>query len=1618
MSVEENQKRSGRIEGQEMETNRPLAPLVEEDEPEFELGDNIYITGGRLDGTRGRIYYMDAELLRILPDGVSDRLIDIDIIDDPETGPGPDPKLKIETMFLISKRAAQAFVAQIDAQVGQLVDTFGSNGEMGIQYTVKSIDEDEDSMVLEDETGAELDLQFAFLGVPRDQSFAVLRPRPIPSKIEEDLEEVAEEAETDEFEYMEELEEEIKGIQERSSSELFYPDIIQRNDMFKNLLEVLPIPSQKNPQRQREIRRLVELCILLRNEVVSYSPNGEPNGRPTTSFQTIYELLDKAPPSLSRPILDVKRTLFMDHSPDNDEEGSDPTEIPGRKVDLRYLEDVLNESNAFLNAEMGGIQGQVVGNNALPAWYISWERFFNQFLRQWVGGAEGERINFKADKEFLRAGFIDGIAKETDGLTVLGPTTDGKALIRQIPPAGLSQLNLSLMKGLGPRETRFKSNAAGRIETGDEATIVGQLLFPLSAERDLGGTRTGRLLKDIIFSHIPPRSITDIISDLSGVSSTASSGGIISIGTTGNTLGNIAIEDWIRSQPLLVKGLGDAFVDLKGLGLSQKEFTEEQQAAVIEKINQTRALIKQFVTEERQLAIKKISELRLENRTFLEGESLEKYAAVMNQEPLLATRLAEIRARTPAYKDNDIAATAGLMESSAILLLTALAAAPGPLARERNRRVRNQFLEALRVGLQKADKRLNAGVPPQPNPCAHVKSLNAIRKISDVKERTLTLARLIARFSNGRKDNWLSCAVCNQNLLCYHEELQMQEIVRPKERDTLHKELLLTFSGGSFQGKYMCKNCGQGIEDIEYDQGLEYDDSGRPMSGRAELVDKDGLAEEEIEMILGGPSGADGPEKLEFATDMQALIYSTARQIFDRIGLYADQDSYKRIVERVEAEIQRQPSRDQYAARVKEKKAQGTKSVDYDVLINRILVSAAGAHALLEAQTHVPAYVLRSRLPGCRAGLSGYPVGNAKDRTGLEYFACAISSIKVNEAPWNLTGFLRESSDKKRQELITKSMEAVLTEALKTALVQQRITDKRAYLDKLYGSAEFAERLPESIPSGFHPIPYTISEEDAVKTVVVPEAATDAETARAWIQTSHALARQFGTYVRGSPFSEASCCASEVKAPRQFWSGKEESMPALSARIPPRGRAASEVSLAFRPRAQGAILPKMPEDLYYRVFLRICYDGPRKGLPHEPGYTHTCRHCGFVFPESPYNEGASAPQDKESLKEWLAEQDDRLVQGRTALETQNVVVNRTTFDDVLDATHQAYKVPKPLVTAPRSGMQLFARLAELDPEPFDGWRALIASTVERVASIPPGATEIDVADAYGPMSNAAAAEYTELERRLGPKSVGALRSTMSQSPGQIVESLRTYILVPFQRLIVSFRIRSLKVQRSYDLASGTRDDLHGILEKHLDYLETLSKRVQGLCLAKLTSARNILSSVLPIIKNEVRAAFLPGGKWGIQYVLSSLITGILSEFIDPNRVPRNTEVSSIDLGARAPIQILDVCLGRLQAEGLNFSEDQVRDMISRRAEVEKVAMINRLARMAPDEKKMELMKKRLGLGDWAVGGTKAIYTYDPEQYERERAQRSEMGLGEDTYGGGGEGAEGGYDNNELAADEY
>ncbi len=1508
----ESKNRGGDERGPPNEAAPAAAPGAEEDEsPEFNLGDTVLILGGRLDKTHGRIYYFGDELIQILPDGASDRLIDIELVDG-----DLNPELEIDQFLLVDKRTQASFVAQIDARVGYMAQTFKANGEEHTTFTIKEVNREEDSIILTDSNGSNHEVLFGFVGVPRDEEFAVIRVRAPDSEEGDDeaaLVEGAEEEDDLDVEFLAAIEPPkpvpaFVGLKEVSAAERTYPDNLQRDDMFRDELSALPIPSQKNAKNQRVIRKFVEQLMMLRNEVVRYNKYNEPVGSAPTSFMTVAELLEKADVPLMRPLVQAARSIYMQHSLlhkqalTGDPSGSlDPKSIPGRDIDLNYIDDVVPAEIEFMNSMLGTAPDPALGGpvraDQLPAWFTTWETYFNRFFTTFKTKPAlvmGGQRKLRMDKEFLRAPMPDGRRELVDGLQMGGNLDVVGAGQDAIIPA-IGKIKVSLLRGLGSRSTRLGiKEPERRIETGDDIIIDTQLLFPLSSERELGSTRTGRISKDIALSHTGFKTMQQILEELGGVQPEPTAGGILAVGLNGNAGATLAIHDWLKNIPLLRGGLGDMMIDLKNLGLGTNELTQDQQDTLVEKIKEFRAKTNQRITQLRETAQKELAGLRLENRTFLQGEALDQFLAVIMTEPILAKRADEIRRTVPAYKDNDIGLFAEIGKGMLDLLMTALAQIPGPLAKERNRRVRDQFLDDVRASMLRAERKELKGLVPQPIDCPHVGDLDLIRAEKDETARMKLLAKLLTRFRGVRKDNWIYCANSPPDnphkLMCYHEFLMLEEFHHPREKEMLHKELLLAFSGGQFQGQFMCKNCGQPISEVGYDTGMEFDEEGRPMASAAVVAGPKEVAQEDlergIELMVQGVEDEKAAEEVTFATEIQTLIYKTARQIFDRVGIYAEDASYQRIVQRVEVEIQRQPSRADYAklqaARVKAKQPAG---IEYDILINRILVAATGAHCLIEVQTHVPGYSMRYRLPGCTAGFSGFPIGAEKDMTGVNYIACAIAGIRETTAPWGLTGFQREKDEKKRQEAIAAAIGKMAGDAMKTASVQQSIIDKKAYLEKLFGAGGDlglgASGVSEMIPGGFRPVPYALSPEEAAAAPVVAEGAEPREIIRAWIQASHRLAKENGTYVKGSPLSDAACCFTPIENPKGFWTGKGGVLPALPSKQPPEGQHDSYAAVSFTPRKVAKLNPEVPDDLLYRVFLKVCYDGPRKGLPHEPGYTNECAHCGFRFADNPFIPTPAPPvtTNKEEIKEWQEEVGAIVTRGKAALETQRVAVTKETFAGVLDASHEKFTVKKYEVPASTTGLALLQMFQEKLGDAFEGWGEVLADTVTRVAALPPGSGEVEVATAYGPMSDLYQASIAEIQRRIGAQRTEALRNLLNQSPQQISESLRAYFLIPFQRLLTGFKTESLKISDEYKLGEGVVDDLEMILGAHLDYMPNLKKRVAGIAVAKLTKARDVLLRMLPILRNALRSMYVPGGGDAINYLIGDFFSVLLSYFI-------------------------------------------------------------------------------------------------------------------------------------------
>jgi hypothetical protein len=179
----------------------------------------------------------------------------------------------------------------------------------------------------------------------------------------------------------------------------------------------------------------------------------------------------------------------------------------------------------------------------------------------------------------------------------------------------------------------------------------------------------------------------------------------------------------------------------------------------------------------------------------------------------------------------------------------------------------------------------------------------------------------------------------------------------------------------------------------------------------------------------------------------------------------------------------------------------------------------------------------------------------------------------------------------------------------------------------------------------------------------------------------------------------------------------------------------------------------------------------------------------------------------------------------------------------------------------------------------------------------------------------------------------------------------------------------------------------------------------------------------------------------VQYMIRAYVIGTLQKFIDPHQIPES-DGSEQEGGSVPNMKLLYKALGQSltkYAVGSRIpSEEEIRIGLSQRAEKEKQVKMSKFEHMTREERRVELVLKGLGMGEWAVGGSKAIRQYDEDRYEAERAERAAAGIvdypgqqGQDTavvdmfgtdfgaeYDAAGERGDGGYDHDQMAEDDY
>ena len=1601
----------------------------------LELGDLVIFHSTRADieTVKGRIYYIDESRVSILEEGKSQKIVVYDMEQDEEGDWVFKEEYELTGAEIKEKRLLPSFVAQRGMAKDMVVETFTADGEKGTTYKIKTADEVKDTATFVDEAGETLELNFAYKGIPRDRSeipfdvLRVLEPPEEKDKVPNEAPPAEVQEEVLDFEFIEDLDapevEAVVGLfqgVQKPVWERIYSDDEQLNDMLRDRIRELDAAAQRSVKRIRAVTRLVWNMIALRNDVTRYE--GEiPMGRKPVAYTSLVELLERTQFPLAKLILNVAKSIYVDHNyekdaNDNYVRGNDPTTLSNPNIQLHYLEDVLRTSKYFIETQLkDGLApaGELGAMKKIPRWITFWQGYFNRFFQVITPiRKDGELKDIRFDQDFFRLDLPTYFTKTISGFSTLG--ADRTEIVEA---NDLTKVVYSYMRAIGARYGRYgEGGFTHKIEDADQAEIKGFLIFPLQFIRDLGYIRSGILMYDVIHGMTTSKSMENILSETEIVD-IPEANKIVSVNFDGSTLGNVQIADWLKGQALYGGGIGDLMPYLRSFGLLQAEFTLAQKLVLDKKISIYRAAVKKMLRDLRiDIKEKKAARKPIQTYSLLDDQgAYELFTTVVNEstgEPLLADLLKEFNVRHPSYARYDVARFAYLYIYYPDLLINTLAQNP-EVAKERLRAERDIFIQGVLNTLAKEKKIQDMGQPPQPNPCQHVKDLNKIRKIEDNSERMLSLNKFIRLYKLKKEDHWLWCnnGEPPHHLICEHEYLLLQEFLRPKEKEVIHKEIIITFSGGRFNGQYICKQCGQPIADYEYDSHYETTDDGKAMDGRNKMTDDDALEEEKLQQALTTESEEE--EKVETKTEDEQKILMTISELASIVGIFPDKKAYEIMIPRVLNTLALVPDKISYTKSQKAVKQQGKVATDYEVFINRILVCLCAAALLIDVQTHIPDYIIRYTLEGCAAPeFTGYPrdPDARHPDTGIEYMACAISSVTKRTSPWDLTGFQTIQSTTNRIKEIKFYVKNFTEQLAETPDVQQSIIDKKQYLLETFGYETALGRPQDIIPFGFTPAKFIPTKELAAEaeSPVIVESASNAEKVRAYIKQAHIYALKYGKYNPGVKFSEAACCYNPLNKPGEFWMSRNN-MPELPAYEPPKGSTGSVLYVNMKPRPLERLFAKADSSIMYRIFINVCFRGPRIGQQHEPGYDNKCPWCEFVFPEDPRNPPPTLRYSKDSKKqkkydeEYVTEIKEKEIKELQALKEAGIeVVETTNFEDLLVSVNQRSLIPalkKPVIPTP---LQNLRGMLSLLPAPFEGYETVIRQTLAALEALPNDAQRKDIINAFTELATKVAAFENELRSRLGDANFALYQEFIKLAPQELGEALRSYILIPFQRIVNKSNITAKKFRSSFvsSFSTETIADVQEAMERHLSYLNEIIKDIpksDKFVIAKMREVVERLSVVVPVLIKILRPTVMRGGAFAMSYIQRALVSGIFAEFIMPNHVPSNepglvSPTAAISIPAKLPARILQTCLIKYKQEGLSFSEEQIREMIQDRIEKEKAAIIRSKNEMTPEQRKLDNLLQRYGMGKWAVGGSKAIWRYDPNQYVSEREAMEAAGI--------------------------
>jgi hypothetical protein len=1597
-------------------TLEPPGPTEEEaDEADpLHIGNLLMIVSGKLGTITGRVTFRSLTLVRVTPQESSNTAIELPLLED---GTGFTPDLEIGELEIIETQSSDYYVDTLGARPGEHLEFFTSDGSeaapVGIVATVTRT-ADEDSITLEDGR------TFKFQGEGPQPPISVIRVTSASNAAAATVKEgqPQEQQEPDEgFDVFSLLQSVMPStvLEDVPLAEMRFSDSIQREDMFQDLLKDLKPKQRTNPRRIRLLEREVDLSISLKNKILRRGVAGQIEVV-TTSVLTMADALAMNPDPLPAaiPIVSAARILNLDKLGEGRFKETD--------VAPRVLTDI--ETAGVLATEL-----YEEGTAENRDYYAYVYGLLGRDL-QTMKGAIGNK--WQKDQDVIRtAGYNEPVQGLSYKLPKAIPVTADK-------PSSTLVSTSQLIFNVHDRSIRAlkedsmlitKTGARTLIAPSDPSTVKGYMILPLKAALTLRPpTRGGDLPSALLYSAaLQDDNLPTIAATLTQLNSMEAGNPHQPWTLDAAAAADFQIAEWLRLVLPFAVHPADALggrtssllntFDTLGLNVADLSppvaevlhaFVAASQKEWRTQLVVRRKAIQEFLDAEPERTFQSVTGADSPLWSDAEGSLV--------RTPALMELLEDVRRRNPTIAGSPTLLTASfLLEAqgdATPLIAAAIAtmdARPLPvdpvtsatgLAQSRAYALRRKALQDIDL--------LRLRAEPEINTCPHAKKLEAIRNIRDNLERSRLLREFVELYQGEDKGSWMTCALCSEPCVCYHELLELEAMAQPARLETIQKQIMIRFGGERYQGKIVCKNCGQPLRDIDYAEGPEYDDEGNVVVTRSVLTE-DQLREDPEESNFAATVRDMIRPTVEFSTETQRALASALDVILDRAGIQMDPDVIRQTVRYADLyvsartpppaayEASRKKAMTAASAKIKTTTGVGGSTVampTYEAVIDILRVSALGSLVVLALQMADPPVVVNNPFPICPFSRGGWPLEEGADpdpaKGALHYVSCVVASIDRDEAPWmNMTWAAIDSLESRKKKVGVALVAPIkvllgLDEKGVTLSVTPEIRSamQRSKSDVVALKARALISKKDELPNRFRPEPFPEPAMHPVLEGAIPAAPTP--------QIREALEREARAVITGLHEADALRPVSLQEAGAGLLQGVAgagiDRLQAIFAAPPTDPR--------LWPTFDTPI-PKPIEQIAdpaaaFKLFIKYCYYGPAVGQAHEFSYGNACRQCGLEL---------GAPLELVDIEKEGA----RILSEQKGPLLLPMPVADETFTALSNAVRRRRLLEAPPPVEPpawRRGLQELVAVLRLSPAYEE-----VVGPLEAILANPALDTTTDELERgllWSPLTVHMDELLAEITERIGPLVGGGKRGTEASV------ALATFKIITEEPFLQGPRVlqeywcaKAMAAGTATSITTAKGSKWFRISKQHSDLINKMltenavwfTEAVQDGSKIALRFMATALGPVLRSWIDHVKPSPTLTG-WTLveaQILLRTLVYQVWRDAVISTSRLWTPLPSPLDGAAQLANWTRGLML-HIKKHYIRYSKDRIQQILQQIADLDRESIVKEF-RDSNDEDVLGAMifMKQQGIGRWAVQAT--TKKYDADLFEFEATQREAQGRG-------------------------